>query len=350
MTVANKKRTKELEPAEILPSSTASLTFISHDSRDAELAEAFSKLLSSVSAGVLKTFRSSDRKGSQGIEYGQEWYPELMRKLNLASDVVCLLTQRSLERPWILYEAGVAKGKLGTQVIGIVLGIPLSRASTGPFAQFHNCEDTEESLSQLVMQLVRRIPNAEPDREVIEMQVRMFRQKVSQILAQLDSEKQEEDSADEVSVAKLFEEIKVMFQDLPSRIENKVDPYRRRKLRRFHPGMFEEAMHFSLKRSDPIGLLIVFSYFRDELPWLYELGLETYKAIKSRNRAKIEKAVENIQRAIDFARHGPLMEEIRDKETYFIMRELPHMISERFLPEVIVETSEDKSEDEETDS
>src|SRR3954464_15002997 len=107
--MATKKKVENLSPAvtsdeSIVSKSKQSLVFISHDSRDAELAEAFSKLLSSVSAGVLKTFRSSDRKGSQGIEYGQEWYPELMRKLNLASDVVCLLTQRSLERPWILYE------------------------------------------------------------------------------------------------------------------------------------------------------------------------------------------------------------------------------------------------------
>jgi len=32
-----------------------SLVFISHDTKDAEIAEAFSKLLSSVSAGVLKS-------------------------------------------------------------------------------------------------------------------------------------------------------------------------------------------------------------------------------------------------------------------------------------------------------
>src|SRR5690242_4684739 len=141
MTVTSKKKQKEVEPTEILSSPTASLIFISHDTRDAEIAEAFSKLLSSVSAGVLKCFRSSDRKGAQGIDYGSEWYPELMRKLNLASDVVCLLTQRSVERPWILYEAGVAKGKLDAPVLGIVLGIPLSRANTGPFAQFQNCDD-----------------------------------------------------------------------------------------------------------------------------------------------------------------------------------------------------------------
>jgi hypothetical protein len=46
-------------PLEAPPSSP--LVFISHDTRDAGLAEAFSKLLSSVSAGMLKTFRSSDQ-------------------------------------------------------------------------------------------------------------------------------------------------------------------------------------------------------------------------------------------------------------------------------------------------
>jgi hypothetical protein len=68
------------------------LVFISHDTRDGELAEAFSALLKNVSAGVLKSFRTSDRKGHQGIEYGVEWYPEIIKNIQRASDVVCLLT------------------------------------------------------------------------------------------------------------------------------------------------------------------------------------------------------------------------------------------------------------------
>ena len=47
--------------------SRSPLVFISHDTRDAALAEAFSQMLSNVSAGVLKSFRSSDKKGNQGI-------------------------------------------------------------------------------------------------------------------------------------------------------------------------------------------------------------------------------------------------------------------------------------------
>src|SRR5258705_12150402 len=93
----------EKEP-EIINLNDNPQVFISHDTRDSDIAEAFSKLLSSVSAGVLKSFRSSDNKGNQGIEYGVEWYPKIIDALQTASDVVCLLTENSINRPWILFE------------------------------------------------------------------------------------------------------------------------------------------------------------------------------------------------------------------------------------------------------
>jgi hypothetical protein len=331
MASSPRKKAKQEEPADLLPSQTGSLVFISHDSRDADLTEAFSKLLSSVSAGVLKSFRSSDRKGSQGIEYGTEWYPELMKKLSTASDVVCLLTQRSVERPWILYEAGVAKGKLDTPVFGIALGIPLSRAATGPFAQFQNSEAKEDDLTKLVMQLVGRIPNSEPDRDAIAMQVRTFIEKAEAVLEKPDEGANEETqpAIDETSVAKLFEEVKVMFQDLPSRIEGRLDPMRHRRRRRFHPMMMEEFLHMS-KVDDPTGLLLLLGLFRDELPWLHEIGLEAYRAIKSGNPAQIKKAARSLQMAVELVRHGPFADEVHDKEMYLIVRELPEIL-DRYL-------------------
>ena len=158
-----------LQPNDRLEGSapTKPLVFISHDSRDADLAEAFSKLLSGISAGILKSFRSSDKKGNQGIEFGVEWYPEVMTQIDSATDVVCLLTPNSLERPWILYEAGVAKGKMNIPVFGVALGIPLAKASTGPFAQFQNCGEDSDSLTKLVTQLMCRIPGAEPDKDTV---------------------------------------------------------------------------------------------------------------------------------------------------------------------------------------
>jgi hypothetical protein len=318
------------------------MIFISHDNRDAELAEALSKLLSSVSAGVLKSFRSSDRKGSQGIEYGVEWYPELMAKLDAASDVVCLLTARSVDRPWILYEAGVAKGKLGTPLYGIALGIPLSRANTGPFAQFQNCDDNEESLTKLVMQLVRRIPGSEPDHDAIQMQVRSFKGKIDEVLSALSTENGDGDpssSVDDASVAKIFEEVKVMFQDLPSRIEGRLsehsEPIRRRVSRHYQPRLIDGLMHHIARGGDdPIGILIVAALFRDELPWLYELGRETYLAIRSGKSKEAQDAAVRLQRATEFTVEGPFSETLRSRELYILLHDLipfQHHLIERTI-------------------
>lgn len=67
--MAETEKSKTSTDSELLPTTSSSpLIFISHDARDAELAEAFSKLLKSVSAGMIKTFRSSDKKGTEGID------------------------------------------------------------------------------------------------------------------------------------------------------------------------------------------------------------------------------------------------------------------------------------------
>ena len=183
--MAEEPKEKPSQPeAKPKPPSTP-LVFISHDARDSELAEAFSKLLRSVSAGMLKSFYSSDRKGKQGIEFGSEWYPSLMKKLCSASDVVCLLTERSVGRPWILYEAGVAKGKLDVPIIGIALGISVEEASIGPFSQFQNCGDDVDSLTKLVTQLLSRIRDLEPDPDIVSREVKAFKKKVDVVLDKL---------------------------------------------------------------------------------------------------------------------------------------------------------------------
>lgn len=331
------------------------LIFISHDARDSEVAEAFSKLLTSVSAGVLKSFRSSDRKGAQGIEYGVEWFPELMKQLENASDVVCLLTPRSIDRPWILYEAGVAKGKLQTPVFGVALGIPFNQASTGPFAQFQNCDDDEESLTKLVTQLVDRIPGSEPDRDAILMQVKTFKTKADKLLARLGDSDETSDQdlpLDNSTVAKLFEEVKVMFRDLPSRLESEIADEgrsrRRPRIRRFHPMMIEELIHMAGgKRQDPsLGMLVIASFFRDDVPWLYELGLEAYRALKSGSPREAQQAVRTFQRAAEFAVHGPFMEEFSaSKEMQMMLMEMPHMI-EQFMRRAGPSPSDEEGENE----
>jgi hypothetical protein len=314
------------------------IVFISHDTRDAELAEALGKLLSSVSAGMLKAFRSSDRKGGQGIDFGAEWYPELMKQLDSACDVVCLLTEHSLGRPWILYEAGVAKGKLDVPVHGLALGVPLSKASAGPFAQFQNCNNDADSITKLVIQLVQRLPNADPDRETVKAQVDVFRERVEAILAQQAATVGgDELEHDEASTAKLFEEIKVMFQDLPTRIDGVAERAREpRSMRAVSPGMLND-MAEEIGHGEPnpgLVALMCASYVRDELPWLYEMAVELYRQSLTAEPVVISRSYRNFVRAAEMAMMGPWSRDIRSKRTMMLLDELP-MLMRRF--EMLVE-------------
>lgn len=308
------------------------LVFISHDTRDAELAEAFSNLLKSVSAGVLKSFRTSDKKGTQGIEYGVEWYPEIIKNIQEASDVVCLLTQNSVNRPWILFEAGMAKGKLNTPILGVTLGISLKDAITGPFAQFQNCGDDEESLIKLVFQLVDRIPNSEPDEETIKFQVGKFKSKVESILQSKTvktSKKEAQEELKENSTAKLFEEIKMMFQDLPSKIQSNVrmDSRERRK-RKIHPMMIEELCHLPCKGS--MGLIAALSLYKEtSFSWIYDVGIETIREIeKKKSISEKQRILYEFEEALNFSTHNSMAHELSmdSKDDYYLMREIPMVL------------------------
>ena len=316
------------------------LVFISHDTRDAELAEAFSQLLINSSMGILESFRSSDKKGTQGIEYGTLWYEEIFKKLNEASDVVCLLTHHSIDRPWILYEAGIAIGKSGTPLIGIALGLPLNKANNGPFAQFQNCADDIDSLTKLVSGLVKKIPNAKPIDEVIKGQVQQFLDKIGPILAKPDEdaehESKEKPLVEDTQVAKLFEEIKIMFQDLPTRIDRNVSNNDgNRKLRKLHPMFIEEILHSS--KDESIGFIMVLSLFKNEMPWIYEIGIETLRNIKASKSLKDKELISrDFERILEISIHSPYFEELimKNKEDYRLYRELPHLL-ERALRRII---------------
>ncbi|MBI5748365.1 MAG: TIR domain-containing protein [Nitrospinae bacterium] len=321
---------------EILPKSKTPLVFISHDTRDAELADEFCNLLKSASAGALKSFRSSDKKPTQGIEYGSEWYPAIMEKIDEATDVVCLLTQHSVDRPWILYEAGVAKGKLNTKVIGVALGIPLSAAIKGPFAQFQNLDDDLSSLTKLILELVKKVPGLDPDEQLVKTLVENFKKKISEIIAKNSKAatevKKKEDVA-ETSVAKLFEEVKIMFEDLPSRIERRVDPEFRRRKMRFHPMMMEELLHMGKGVNSHIPILMALSIFKNDLPWIYEIGNETLKLIRSKKSPEEkENAVREFFDIFEFTFRHPMMREITisSKESHIMFREIQHIFEKYF--------------------
>lgn len=99
--------------------------------------------------------------------------------------------------------------------------------------------------------------------------------------------------------------------------------------------MFEELLMMSDEVGAPIGLLMMLSYFRDDMPWLYDLGKTLYEAMQIGNEKKIMKALSDLQHSLNITRHHPVMDDMMmsSKESHILAMELPRMLDyyvERF--------------------
>jgi len=220
---------------------------------------------------------------------------------------------------------------VSTPVVGLALGVPLSRVASGPFYNFHNMDDSEGDLTKLVHQLARRVQNLELDADVVKTQVQSFKATEANLLKSLATLKAPDDS-DDSPVAKLAEEMKALPSRVAERLAEGEEPFRRRRMRKFHPMMFEELVHMSGEPGDPVAILMAASLMRDDLPWLYELAMEVYRAVKSGDAEAIEGEMKRLRHFSEVMMHGPFMEEFGfgGRDSHMFAMELPRML-ERML-------------------
>jgi pimeloyl-ACP methyl ester carboxylesterase len=217
-----------------------------------------------------------------------------------------------VKRRWI------AKGKLGTTVFGVALGVPLEQVSSGPFGQFQNCGDDEDSLTKLVTQLMRRNPDASPREEAVRMQVGLFREKVQKILKASGKAAAVTEVSAEQNAAKLFEEVKAMVRDLPERLDDLSVFHASRKnggrFRGTDPRGLDAIMHDGITPEGGLATawLMLVSSIQDAHPWVSGVGLEFYRALKSRNMEEIRRARREMHQAIELAQR--LMRFLPDRE------------------------------------
>lgn len=136
-------------------------------------------------------------------------------------------------------------------------------------------------------------------------------------------------SADKgLASSKLYKEFQMMVEDLTSKI-NWLDPNYKRGRRKFHPMILEEIMHMGMKNEDPnLSFLMMISFIKDDFPWVYEIGLETYRGLKStKSKTEKRKLVESFLRACEMTRH-PIMREFygKSEDLHMFMNEFMHVM------------------------
>lgn len=97
--------------------------FISHHSKDKAIADVIAQNIEKLTNGNIQFWYSSDSNPEGGMGAGNIIFNEIVKRLNESSATIVLLTPRSVDRPWLLFESGMAQGRENQSVIPVCVGV-----------------------------------------------------------------------------------------------------------------------------------------------------------------------------------------------------------------------------------
>lgn len=271
------------------------------------------------------------------IEAGQRWADQVAKELEACNFGILCVTRENVDSPWVLFEAGaLAKSMQGSRVIPLLLGLEF-RDITGPLAQFQAKKIDRTGLFEVVQSLNQSSQHPVPEARVTQLFDALWpelEKKVAAIPNLVSPAKHARPQSE------ILEELVASVRTLDGKFREMTDDAPRaprNRGRRFHPMMIHEVTRmFGSKRGDPIALLIVASMFREEAPWMYELGMEAYRMAKDGTPEDALAARRRFSKATDLIRRGPFGPDefgFDPKLLHMMMRELDHFLELDSEPE-----------------
>ncbi len=263
------------------------------------------------------------------IEAGQRWAEQVAKELEAANFGIICITRENVGSPWVFFEAGaLAKSMQGSRVIPLLLDLEV-RDITGPLAQFQAKKVERAGLLEVIQSLNQLAPHPVPDDRVSQLFDALWpelEKKVAEIPIASAQAKHTRPQPE------ILEELVTSVRSLDSRFREIAEdgPRGFRRRRRFHPMMIHEISHMlGGKRGDPIALLVMASLFRDDMPWMYELGVEAYRMSKDGTPEEGHHARRRFQKAAELMQRGPFAPEEMGGDPHMIhilLRELDHLL------------------------
>jgi hypothetical protein len=260
------------------------------------------------------------------INAGERWSPKVAEELAATNFGIICITKDNVVAPWLLFEAGaLAKSMEDGKVIPLLLDVDVKEIS-GPLAQFQAKKVEKSDILDVITAINKSAAAPVPDTRLQSLFNSLWpelEKKISSIPKKSTPLKQARPQND------ILEELVSGVRGLELRLRDNLEESKftvKRRRNRMHPGMLMEmARHISSDGRDPIQILFAVSLLRDDAPWLYELGMETYRALKSSDYDEASKAHYKLSRAIEVMRHGS-SEDFIDKNSFMIVREVLSMI------------------------
>jgi len=131
--------------------------FVSHAHEENILATALNTLIESISDGLLDVWYSSDRRPQGGIDSG-DWRKALEDQIVQSNIVLAILSRNSNDRPWILWECGVASAQNNEAiVIPLLYDLPAEKVSS-PLAVYQSyVGSSRESMIEFLGRILDKV-------------------------------------------------------------------------------------------------------------------------------------------------------------------------------------------------
>jgi len=207
------------------------------------------------------------------IAAGERWGMEVAKELDGSNFGIICVTRENINAPWILFEAGaLAKFMEEGRVIPLLLDVEFKDIS-GPLAQFQAKKVERGGLSDVVTAINSSAP--QPAAQATRLFESLWPQFEEQIKAIPEPTAPSKATRPQHEV---LEELVASVRGLDVRLRDD-DEFRSRRRRRLPPTFFiRQFRHSFLAENSPMAMLLAASAVRDDIPWLYELGMEVYRA------------------------------------------------------------------------
>lgn len=259
------------------------------------------------------------------IAPGDRWGVEVAKNLEECNFGIICITNENLNAPWILFESGaLAKSMQDGRVIPLLLDLEF-KAISGPLAQFQAKKVELDGMKELLIGLNKAATNAIQEDRLDTLFTSLwasFQEKIQQIPSSKLSNKPSRSEGEILEeLVSSIRNVEMRFRDV---IEDDSMLKRRRKLKYNHPMMLiEMSRRYFDGPSDPIQILLVSSFFKEELPWLYEIGLETYRTIKSGTEIEAARARRKLYEIIEMLMSSSILEELgADRRTMHLLHDM----------------------------
>lgn len=260
------------------------------------------------------------------IQAGERWSVEIAKELEATKFGILCITKENMNSPWILFEAGaLAKSMQDGGVMPLLLDIDFKEIS-GPLAQFQAKKSELIGVKELIWSLNKASSSPVPEPQLEKLFEALWPQleaKISEIPKTTALVKHARPQGE------ILEELVSSVRGVEMRVREAMDdevPWRHRRRHKIHPMMYREQMYRLGEDSGPaLRILVLSSIFREDFPWVYELGVEAYRAIKSGKSEKVREALDEFSAAFENLRRGPFLE-----DAGMDMKMVRHFIHEAF--------------------